>query len=138
MGTFLNLRIESFYIYEITGTDLHAIFSPKGIDNFETDGISLEPFRGEIEFQDVRFTYPTNKDVVVSFMSSTGFPNKRCSIASDNETCSRTSQVLNHFNMRIPGGSKVALVGINGCGKSTVMKLLCKEYLPDSGFVSRI
>jgi ABC-type bacteriocin/lantibiotic exporter with double-glycine peptidase domain len=82
MGTFLNLnlRIESFYIYEITGTDLHAIFSPKGIDNFETDGISLEPFRGEIEFQDVRFTYPTNKDVVVSFMSSTGFPNKRCSL----------------------------------------------------------
>lgn len=42
-------------------------------------------------------------------------------------------QVLEHFNLRIDAGEKLALVGVNGAGKTTIIKLLCGFYRPDSG-----
>ncbi len=42
-------------------------------------------------------------------------------------------QVLNNFSLSIRPGEHVALVGENGCGKSTLVKLLCRLYEPDSG-----
>ncbi|AOZ71900.1 hypothetical protein BK816_00185 [Boudabousia tangfeifanii] len=45
-------------------------------------------------------------------------------------------QVFESFDLRIPAGQHVAIVGINGCGKSTLMKLLGGLYLPDAGEVS--
>ena len=41
--------------------------------------------------------------------------------------------VLENFNMKIRSGEKIALVGINGAGKTTIVKLLCGFYRPDSG-----
>ena len=41
--------------------------------------------------------------------------------------------ILRDVNVRIEGGSKVALVGENGAGKSTFLKLLLKLYKPTSG-----
>ncbi len=41
--------------------------------------------------------------------------------------------VLDHLNLRIEAGQKVALVGVNGAGKTTIVKLLCGFYRPDSG-----
>ncbi len=58
----------------------------------------------KIEFKDVSFKYPTSKDYVL-------------------ENC---SFVINP-------GETVALVGRNGAGKSTIVKLLCKFYEPTSG-----
>ena len=43
--------------------------------------------------------------------------------------------VLHNINMRIPFGQTVALVGINGCGKSTVANLIARFYDPDAGSV---
>ena len=43
--------------------------------------------------------------------------------------------VLRGVTMTIPAGQAVALVGANGCGKSTVVKLLCRFYDPDRGAV---
>ena len=37
-------------------------------------------------------------------------------------------KVLNHINLTIPAGKKVALVGHSGCGKSTLIKLLYRLY----------
>lgn len=41
--------------------------------------------------------------------------------------------VLNHFSLCIPPGEKLAVVGLNGAGKTTMVKLLCGFCKPDSG-----
>ena len=43
---------------------------------------------------------------------------------------------LEDFALKIPAGQIVALVGSNGAGKSTVIKLLCRFYDPESGRVT--
>ncbi|MAT42440.1 MAG: hypothetical protein CL609_08875 [Anaerolineaceae bacterium] len=58
----------------------------------------------EIEFVEVSFTYPGS--------------NKK---------------ILNNVNFKISLGDKVALVGENGTGKTTIIKLICQFYSPDSG-----
>lgn len=42
-------------------------------------------------------------------------------------------RVLNRVSLDIPFGSTVAIVGHNGCGKSTLINLLCRFYDPHSG-----
>lgn len=63
-----------------------------------------------IEFQDVTFGYP-NEDGAVS------------------------EDVIEHFNLKIEKGSFVAVLGHNGCGKSTVAKLCNAIEVPISGRV---
>ena len=41
--------------------------------------------------------------------------------------------VLSDFNYSLPSGKIVGLLGPNGCGKSTLMKLICGILTPDSG-----
>ncbi len=41
--------------------------------------------------------------------------------------------VLKDFSLRIAPGEKIALVGINGAGKTTFVKLLCRFYDPTKG-----
>lgn len=41
--------------------------------------------------------------------------------------------VLSHFSMKLEAGERVALVGVNGAGKSTIVKLLTGIYEPDEG-----
>ncbi|MEP7190975.1 MAG: ATP-binding cassette domain-containing protein, partial [Roseiflexaceae bacterium] len=42
---------------------------------------------------------------------------------------------LQNFDITIPAGQLVAIVGANGAGKSTFSKLLCRFYDPDSGSI---
>jgi ABC-type multidrug transport system fused ATPase/permease subunit len=60
----------------------------------------------EIRFRDVTFAYP----------------------ASD-------TPVLEGFDLTIPAGSSLAIVGRNGSGKTTLAKLLCRFYDPQSGAI---
>ena len=71
------------------------------------DGHAVVPAgRGpEIRFRDVSFAYP-------------GGP-----------------LVLDGFDLTIPAGSSLAIVGQNGAGKTTLAKLLCRFYDPVSGAV---
>ncbi|HEX9115540.1 MAG TPA: ABC transporter ATP-binding protein [Anaerolineae bacterium] len=44
-------------------------------------------------------------------------------------------QVLDHLDLQIKAGQVAAVVGPNGTGKSTLVKLLCRFYDPDGGRV---
>lgn len=43
--------------------------------------------------------------------------------------------VLSGANLTVKGNEKVALVGRNGCGKTTLMKIICRIEEPDQGSV---
>ncbi|HXN22926.1 MAG TPA: ABC transporter ATP-binding protein [Candidatus Dormibacteraeota bacterium] len=67
----------------------------------------------EIRLRDVTFAYPAG----MSAPLSAGAP------------------VLEHFDLTIPAGSSLAIVGQNGAGKTTIAKLLCRLYDPQSGAI---
>lgn len=46
-----------------------------------------------------------------------------------------TERVLDGFDLTIPAGSSLAIVGQNGAGKTTLAKLLCRLYDPVSGAI---
>jgi ATP-binding cassette subfamily B protein len=68
-------------------------------------GTQLE-LQGNIQFEDVSFTYP-----------HTGIT------------------ALNHFNLTIRKGEKIALIGRTGSGKSTIAQLLLRFYDPTTGVI---
>src|SRR6185369_6798251 len=43
--------------------------------------------------------------------------------------------VLKDFDLTIPAGTSIAIVGRNGAGKTTLAKLLCRLYDPDAGSI---
>lgn len=43
------------------------------------------------------------------------------------------NRLFDHIDLQIEAGERLCLVGRNGTGKSTLMKLLCREVLPDDG-----
>ena len=43
--------------------------------------------------------------------------------------------VLRGVDLHLPAGEAVGLVGLNGAGKSTIVKLLCRFYDPDRGAI---
>ena len=45
------------------------------------------------------------------------------------------SRVLDGFDLTIPAGSSLAIVGQNGAGKTTLAKLLCRLYDPEAGAI---
>ncbi|MCD6174853.1 MAG: ATP-binding cassette domain-containing protein [Planctomycetes bacterium] len=45
--------------------------------------------------------------------------------------------LLEHMNLQIAHGERICLLGRNGTGKSTLMKLICGDIEPESGSLSR-
>jgi ATP-binding cassette, subfamily B, bacterial len=45
------------------------------------------------------------------------------------------SPILEHFDLTIASGTSLAIVGQNGAGKTTIAKLLCRLYDPQSGAI---
>jgi ATP-binding cassette, subfamily B, bacterial len=77
------------------------------------------PLRHGFEFRDVWFRYPT------------GTAEAETPPPPDDDP----SWVLRGVSFRIAPGERVALVGENGAGKTTVTKLLTRLYAPDRGTV---
>ena len=84
-------------------TDTPEVIAKYG-DAFHPKKENWEPLRGEIEFRDVTFRYPDGGD-----------------------------NVLEHFNLHIPQGTTVAIVGETGAGKSTLVNLACRFFEPTEG-----
>ncbi|MBR3203180.1 MAG: ABC transporter ATP-binding protein [Solobacterium sp.] len=75
-------------------------------DTFHPKKENWEPLKGDVEFRDVSFRYPDGKELV-----------------------------LQHFNLKVPYGTNVAIVGETGAGKSTLVNLVCRFYEPTEGQV---
>ncbi len=86
-------------------TDTPAVVEKYG-DTFSPKRENWEPLEGDIEFDDVTFKYPDGDETV-----------------------------LEHFSLRVPRGTRVAIVGETGAGKSTLVNLVCRFYEPTMGRV---
>ncbi|XP_047960660.1 ABC transporter B family member 15-like [Salvia hispanica] len=75
------------------------------IDSDSMEGQMLENVSGEVEFRHVAFAYPSRPESII----------------------------FEDFNLRVPAGKTVALVGGSGSGKSTVIALLQRFYDPVGG-----
>ena len=73
-------------------------------DSFHPKKENWEPLKGDIEFEDVSFRYPDGEETV-----------------------------LEHFSLKIPFGTNLAIVGETGAGKSTLASLICRFYEPTEG-----
>lgn len=71
------------------------------------DGSQPERIQGQVEFQNVKFNYPSRPEVTV----------------------------LDNFSLQIEAGLKVAFVGPSGAGKSSVLALILRFYDPGAGRV---
>ena len=67
------------------------------------DAKTLENIRGDVELKDVSFSYTKDK------------------------------KILDHINICVRSGQKIAIVGQTGCGKTTLINLLMRFYDPDEG-----
>lgn len=57
------------------------------------------------------------------------------SFAYENEEEAQSPEVLRHFSLGVPKGQFIAVLGRNGCGKSTVAKLINSILVPTDGKV---
>lgn len=78
------------------------------IDSDSDEGKKLDTVRGHIELKDIKFIYPSRPDVTV----------------------------LEHMDLEIKEGETVALVGMSGSGKSTIVGLIERFYDPVRGVVT--
>ncbi|GHS94794.1 lipid A export permease/ATP-binding protein MsbA [Planctomycetales bacterium] len=82
------------------------VFEVLDAQNEVPDGtVALDGFNDAIEFSHVNFSY--NQD----------------------------APVIHDFSLRIPKGKRVALVGVSGSGKTTMLNLLLRLYQVDSGVI---
>lgn len=88
-------------------TDLLAFFQMRPTVTSKPNALPApRPILEGFEFQDVSFSYPGTKRLV-----------------------------LNHLNFRLEPGERIALIGQNGQGKTTIVKLITRLYDPTAGRV---
>ncbi len=75
-------------------------------DSFNPKKENWEEIKGDIEFKDVYFKYPDGDEYIYE-----------------------------NFNLKIPAGTTIALVGETGSGKSTLVNLACRFFEPTKGKV---
>ncbi|GLJ10640.1 hypothetical protein SUGI_0132270 [Cryptomeria japonica] len=85
----------------------HVIEQVPYIDIDDREGTVLTKVQGRIEFKKVYFAYPARPDATI----------------------------LRSFNLDVPRGKTLALVGPSGSGKSTVFSLIERFYDPQAGYV---
>ena len=104
----VQVNVERFT--KLMDTESDVSDSPKVIekygDTFNPKKENWEPLYGDVEFKDVSFMYPDGDEMV-----------------------------LEHFNLKVPQGTNIAIVGETGAGKSTLVNLVCRFFKPTEGYV---
>lgn len=85
-----------------------TIDRPSKIDPLSGTGDRPAECVGEVRLSGIEFTYPSR-------------PN---------------AKVLDNLSIHIPAGKTTALVGASGSGKSTIIGLLERWYMPDNGVIT--
>uniref|UniRef100_A0A7N4P849 ATP binding cassette subfamily B member 1 n=1 Tax=Sarcophilus harrisii TaxID=9305 RepID=A0A7N4P849_SARHA len=98
---FANARGAAYEIFRI-------IDNNPTIDSYSMNGHKPDNIKGNLEFKNVHFTYPSRKEV----------------------------KILKGLNLKVYSGQTVALVGNSGCGKSTTVQLIQRLYDPTEGMVT--
>ena len=110
ISTLINTQVNIERVTKLLETKSDVADSPEVTEKygntFEPKRENWEPLYGEIEFDDVSFTYPDGED-----------------------------RVLEHFSLKIKQGTRVAIVGETGAGKSTLVNLVCRFFEPSEGRV---
>ncbi|XP_073754841.1 phosphatidylcholine translocator ABCB4 isoform X2 [Callorhinus ursinus] len=101
IDAFANARGAAYAIFNIIDSN------PK-IDSFSERGHKPDSIKGNLEFNDVHFSYPARANV----------------------------KILKGLNLKVESGQTVALVGNSGCGKSTTVHLMQRLYDPDEGRIN--
>jgi ABC-type multidrug transport system fused ATPase/permease subunit len=68
-------------------------------------------------------------------LEAKGMPAREIRFRGVNFSYPGGAPVLDGFDLTIPAGSSLAIVGQNGAGKTTLAKLLCRLYDPQSGAI---
>ena len=83
----------------------------------QSGAIRISKSKGDLEFKNVQFSYQG----LASLNPSDGLV---------------TKDILKNINLKIPAGEVVAFVGPSGGGKSTLVNLLPRFFIPTSGSIS--
>ncbi len=102
----VQVNVERFSTLMETQSDVRDSKEVEAVygNSFEPKTENWEPLYGEITFDDVSFKYPDGEEFV-----------------------------LEHFNLHVPQGTNIAIVGETGAGKSTLVNLVCRFFEPTSG-----
>ena len=98
-------RVLGLLVEEPQVTDAPEVTKAYG-DAFHPRPENWPSIHGDVTFEDVSFRYPDG-----------------------------TEDVLSHFDLHIPAGTTVAIVGETGAGKSTLVNLACRFFEPTGGRV---
>ncbi|XP_008297780.1 ATP-dependent translocase ABCB1 [Stegastes partitus] len=101
-------NIQTFASARGAAHKVYAIIDHKpAIDSYSDTGFKPDFIRGDIEFSNIDFSYPSRPDV----------------------------KILHSLSLSVKSGQTIALVGSSGCGKSTTIQLLQRFYDPQEGTV---
>lgn len=110
LAAFISIQVNIERLTRLLQTQSDVADRPEVVekygDTFHPKKENWEPIVGDVEFRDVSFRYPDGEEYV-----------------------------LEHFNLKVPAGTNVAIVGETGAGKSTLVNLVCRFFEPTKGTV---
>ena len=108
LSGFIQIQVNIERVTRLLAEESDVADSPEVIekygDSFHPKKENWESLAGDIEFKNVSFRYPDGDEYV-----------------------------LKDFNLTVPHGTNVAIVGETGAGKSTLVNLVCRFYEPTEG-----